>query len=184
MRDRKEQIYDQLLVLRCQEGVAAAFEELVGRWQERLWRHAWRLTNNEEAAWDALQEAWISISAGIGRLRDTAAFSAWAYRIVGNKACDWVRRDARRRKALRGWEEKARQEADDRSAANARGTGLREAVENLPGAVRALLSLHYEEGFRMHEIAAILGVSEGTVKSRLYHARQKLRKTMEEKDDG
>ncbi len=184
LRSRKDQIYDQMLVLRCQEGVGAAFEELVARWQERLWRHAWRLTGNEEAAWDALQEAWISMSAGIGRLRDTAAFSAWAYRIVGNKSRDWVRRESRRRTALHAWEEDRHRRAEERSVTSDRGADLREAIERLPGDIRALLSLHYEEGFKMHEIGAILGVSEGTVKSRLYGARQELRKKMEEKNDG
>ena len=86
--------------------------------------HAWRLTDNEEAAWDALQEAWVAIDEGIGRLRDTAAFSAWAYRIVGFKARDWVRR-----------------EADERSESSARADDLRQAVGKLPGDVRALLSL-------------------------------------------
>jgi len=64
---RRERIEDELLVLRSQEGDASAFEQLVGRWQERLWRHAWRLTGNEDAAWDALQEAWIGIGREGGR---------------------------------------------------------------------------------------------------------------------
>ena len=63
--DPRERIADQLLVLRCQEGDIAAFEQLVNRWQERLWRHAWRLTGDESAAWDALQEAWIGMSRGL-----------------------------------------------------------------------------------------------------------------------
>jgi RNA polymerase sigma factor (sigma-70 family) len=94
---REDRINDELLVLRCQEGSVAAFDELVGRWQERLWRHAWRLTGDENAAWDALQEAWIGISWALGRLEDAAAFPAWAYQIVSNKSRDWVRREQRRR---------------------------------------------------------------------------------------
>jgi RNA polymerase sigma-70 factor, ECF subfamily len=92
-----DRLNDELLVLRCQEGDAEAFEALVGRWQRRLWRYAWRLTGDESAAWDALQEAWIGISRGIGRLADAAAFPAWAYRIVSNKCRDSIRRDLRRR---------------------------------------------------------------------------------------
>jgi RNA polymerase sigma-70 factor (ECF subfamily) len=183
MRNRREQIHDQMLVLRCHEGDETAFEELVRQWQERLWRHAWRLTGNEDAAWDALQESWIAISTGIGRLSDTAAFAAWAYRIVGNKASDWIRREARRRKALQGWEENMGQDTAEQPDPSTRGADLREALGSLPGDVRALLSLHYEEAFRVHEIAAIFGVPEGTVKSRLYHARQRLRKIVEDKNN-
>jgi len=94
-----DRLNDELLVLRCQEGDTRAFELLVGRWQRRLWRHAWRLTSDEGDAWDATQEAWIGISRGIGRLTDAAAFPAWVYRIVSNKCRDSVRRKRRRREA-------------------------------------------------------------------------------------
>ncbi len=50
----RDQIQDELLVLECQTGDSKAFEELVDRWQERLWRHAYRLTGEEDAAWDAV----------------------------------------------------------------------------------------------------------------------------------
>ena len=56
---QNERINDELLVIRVQEGDAEALSELVGRWQDRLWRLAWRLTDDEQAAWDVLQEAWI-----------------------------------------------------------------------------------------------------------------------------
>ena len=86
--NQHDRLNDELLVLRCQEGDTEAFELLVGRWQGRLWRHAWRLTGDENAAWDALQEAWIGISRGLVRLADAVAFPAWAYRIVSNKCRD------------------------------------------------------------------------------------------------
>ena len=95
--DARERIADELLVLRCQEGDIAAFEQLVERWQERLWRHAWRLTGDENAAWDALQETWIGISRGLGRLVEPAAFPGWAYQIVSHKCRDWLRRQRRHR---------------------------------------------------------------------------------------
>jgi len=76
---QQNRLNDELLVLRCQEGDAEAFELLVGRWQGRLWRHAWRLTGDENAAWDAVQETWVGISRGIVRRADAAAFPAWAY---------------------------------------------------------------------------------------------------------
>ena len=68
--NRRERATDELLVLRCQEGDAGAFDELIGRRQERLWRHAWRLTGSRDAAWDALQEAWITVCRDIRGLEE------------------------------------------------------------------------------------------------------------------
>ena len=85
LMSQHDRLNDELLVLRCQEGDAEAFELLVGRWQRQLWRHAWRLTGDEGTAWDVVQETWIGISRGIARLADASAFPAWAYQIVSNK---------------------------------------------------------------------------------------------------
>ena len=181
--NERDGLNDELLVLRCQEGDAEAFQALVGRWQQRLWRHAWRLTGDESAAWDALQEAWIGISRGLGRLEDATAFPAWAYQIVGNKCRDSVRRERRRREAADIYSEAMQREEQEGAAAQQQHNSLKEAVEQLSGPDRAILSLRYEEQFDMAEIAAILGIPEGTVKSRLFHARTRLRKHLEQNHD-
>ncbi len=180
---RRERLNDQWLVLRCQEGDAAAFEELVGRWQERLWRHAWRLTGDEDAAWDVLQESWVAVVRGLGRLEDVAAFPGWVYRIVSHKSRDWVRREQRRRRATEVYSEHVENAAGKDSAVDPRCAGLKEAMARLPGGDRAILALRYDEQFDTGEIAEILGIPAGTVKSRLYHARERLRKLVEETDD-
>ena len=119
--NQNERLLDELLVLRCQEGDAEAFETLVGRWQERLWRHAWRLTGNESAAWDVLQEAWIGISQGMSRLTDAAAFPAWVYRIISNKCRDWARREHRWREATELYSEQMRSKEREAMAAQQEG---------------------------------------------------------------
>ena len=178
-----ERLNDEWLVLRCQEGDAVAFEALVARWQRRLWRHAWRLTGDETAAWDVLQEAWLGISRGIGRLADAAAFAVWAYQIVSNKCRDWVRREQRRRAANELYGEWLRHDEPDAVAAAQQHACLHEALAQLSGPDRAVLSLRYEEQFDTAEIAAVLGIAEGTVKSRLFYARQRLRKYLEGDDE-
>jgi RNA polymerase sigma-70 factor, ECF subfamily len=175
----EQRLIDELLVLRCQEGDPAAFEELVGRWQERLWRHAWRLIGDNDAAWDALQEAWLGVSRGIHNLTDPAAFSGWAYRIVTHKCRDWLRRRRRQRRIEELYSEDVKELYDPQQTTRDYTT-LKEAVEQLSGPDRAILSLRYEEGFDTAEIAAILEIVEGTVKSRLYYARQRLKKFLEE----
>lgn len=178
--NRRERLNDELLVLRCQEGDAGAFDELVGRWQERLWRHAWRLTGNADAAWDALQEAWITVSRDIRGLKDAAAFPTWAYRITSNKCHDWIRRQRRRRRADKAYAEGADRVESQARDAHPRSADLEEALKRLPGRDRAILSLRYEEEFDVAEIAKILQIPSGTVKSRLHYARKRLRKYLEE----
>ncbi len=151
------------------------------RWQERLWRHAYHLTGEEDAAWDAVQDTWVAIVKGIRRLQDEAAFPRWAYKILSNRCADWVRERQRERKL------------SDRSApggiccqetSGGEYDSLKSALARLPGGQRALLSLRYADGYSTGEIAEILGVPEGTVKSRLHHAREQLRRLMEGHSNG
>lgn len=170
----REQIIEELLVLRCQDGDGPAFGELVDRWQERLWRHARLLTGDDDAAWDVVQETWVAIVKGISRLQDAGAFPKWAHKIVNAKSVDWIRKRQSQRKlsdnlALESASDQIGNEQDH----------LRAALARLPVEQRSLLSLHYAEGYGMSEIAEIIGIPEGTVKSRLYNAREQLRKLME-----
>ncbi len=87
-----EQIVDEILVMDCQSGRVKALEILVSRWQKRLWRYAFRLIGDSEAAWDITQESWLGIIRGISRLNDPARFRPWAYKIVTNKTHDWIRK--------------------------------------------------------------------------------------------
>ncbi len=178
-----DRLNDELLVLRCQEGDTEAFEQLIGRWQRRLWRHAWQLTGDESDAWDATQEAWMGISRGIVRLVDPAAFPAWAYQIVSNKCRDSVRRKRRRREATETYSERMQRKERDALTVQEQSNNLNEALEQMSGPDRALLSLRYEEQFDTAEIARVLGVPEGTVKSRLFYARQRLRKYLEKDNE-
>ena len=172
-----------MLVLRCQQGDAGAFDELVGRWQERLWRHAWRLTGSRDAAWDAIQEAWITVCRDIRGLRDPAAFPSWAYRITSNRCHDWIRKESRQRRTDRAYAEQADRVENETRGARHRSADLEEALARLPGRDRAILSLRYEEEFDVAEIAKILQIPPGTVKSRLYYARERLRHYLEEPSD-
>ena len=173
----RTQITNELLVIRCQAGDIAAFEQLVDRWQERLWRHAWRLTGDEEAAWDAIQDAWIGISRGLRRLAEPAAFPGWAYQIVSHKCRDWLRRQRRQRQIDELYRAEAHEPCEP--AIEQHGS-LRDALAQLSGHDRAILSLRYEDSFSTAQIAAILGIPEGTVKSRLFYARNRLKHFLED----
>lgn len=181
--NQEERINDELLVIRAQEGAVEALSELVHRWQDRLWRLAWRLTDDEQAAWDVLQEVWIVLSRRIGRLGDPSAFPAWAYRVTSNKSRDWIRRRQRMRRADEAYGRRRREVENGGNPSERQYADLREALADLPGRDRAILSFRYEDGFSTAEIAEILRIPPGTVKSRLHHARQRLRRFLEEDDD-
>jgi len=181
--NQNERIKDELLVIQAQEGAVEAFSELVERWQDRLWRLAWRLTDDEQAAWDVLQDAWIVMSRRIGRLEDPSAFPAWAYRIISNKSRDWIRRRQRIRHTDEAYSERWKEVESGGDRVELRHADIREALADLPGGCRAILSLRYEDGFSTAEIAEILGIPAGTVKSRLHHARRRLRRFLEEDND-
>jgi len=172
-----QSIQEELLVLRCREGDPAALDALIERWQEPLWRYALRLTGAEDAAWDVWQESCLVIARDIGKLEAEGAFGVWAYRIVGHKSRDWLRQHVRRRERERRYAEQTQlDEADAPPFANA---DVREALGELADADRTLLRLRFEDGFGMDELSQMLGVPAGTVKSRLYSAKQRLRALME-----
>ena len=176
MSEPRSRILDDLLVLRCQEGSAEAFRLLVQKLQPALWRHAYRLTGREDVAWDVLQETWIAVTRGIGKLQEPHALRGWAYTIVSRKAADWQRRRPVDEAGASIPDEQL--EAPD-AASEGATEDLAEALRRLPGDRRALLNLHYVEGFGIAEIADILGIPAGTVKSRLHTARGHLQDIIE-----
>jgi RNA polymerase sigma-70 factor (ECF subfamily) len=182
-RMTSERIEDEVLVLRCQEGDSQALDEMLSRWQERLWRHAHRLTEDRDGAWDVLQEAFLGIARGINRLEDPAAFPAWAYRIVNRKSTDWVRRRIRHRRREAASAAALHQMEEGRRETVRKVATLRDAMRQLTGADRALLALRYEEGFTIAQVAAVLDLPEGTVKSRIHYARERLRQLLMEESD-
>jgi len=177
-----ERILDELLVLKCQHGDEAALETLVARWHGRLRQRAVLLVGDDDAGGDVAQDAWVQIVRTIRRLNDPAAFPSWAYRIVGNKAADWVRRRTRRRKHWSAVVQQAAHLNDHRGSSAAETVEhciIRRAIDALPVATRRLVTLYYLDGRSTREIAAALDVPIGTVKSRLFHAREKLKRQIE-----
>jgi len=170
-------VVDDLLVLASEAGDASAFERLASRWHPRLLRHARRLTGDAEAASDIAQDTWMAVVRGLPRLRDPASFGAWALRIAGRKAADWIGRRVQTRTRMAAPKAAAPDTpADDRIAL------LRAAFRALAAPDRLLVTLYYVDGYSVAETALILGVPAGTVKSRLFHARERLRAELEVSD--
>jgi RNA polymerase sigma-70 factor (ECF subfamily) len=119
------------------------------------------------------QETWLAIVRGISRLSDPARFKSWAYRIATNKARDWIAGavEARRVPAELASGEPEECEPPRRETSDE----LQTILARLPQDGRAVLTLYYLEGFAVADIATILHVPPGTVKSRLHNARNELK---------
>jgi RNA polymerase sigma-70 factor (ECF subfamily) len=182
MQRPPEQIQDELLVLRCQDGEPDAFKRLVARWNMRLRGLVVRLTGNRDAAADLLQDVWLAIVGGLSRLEDPARFRVWAYRIAAHKCADWVRRRGVRREAAKVLQAEAvAAEAGEPRVETGPAdelVRLRAAVRRLPEELRTTISLHYLDGLSVAEVAGVLGVPGGTVKSRLHSARELLKRAL------
>ena len=168
MRDERSDTEEHLLVMDAQDGDAKAMQELVRRWQKRLWKHVVRLTADADGAWDVTQETWLAIITGLRRLHDPAAFGVWAYRIATNKSVDWIR-------ARKAAPEQSIDVADVGAQTHKKEIGIIELLQKLDVRRRAVLTLHYFEDLSVAEIGAVLGIAEGTVKSRLHVGRKELR---------
>ena len=163
-----EQLVDEILVMDCQSGRVKALEILVSRWQKRLWRYAYRLVGDAEAAWDISQESWLGIIKGLRKLQDPANFKAWAYRITTNKSMDWIRKSKTAKRL-------SIEEIQDCKCEEKEDTGVKELLEKLDVRKKAVLSLYYFEQLSVPEISIALNIPSGTVKSRLHIARKELK---------
>ena len=163
-----EQLVDEILVMDCQSGRVKALEILVSRWQKRLWRYAYRLVGDTEAAWDITQESWLGIIKGLKKLQDPANFKAWAYRITTNKSIDWLRKSKSAKQV-------SIEEIKDAPYKENKDTGVKELMAKLDVRKQVVLSLYYFEQLSIHEINMALKIPKGTVKSRLANARKELK---------
>ena len=168
---------DHQLVERSRAGDVAAFEELVRRHQSRAYGVAYRLLGNKEDAQEVAQEAFARAYFRLGEFRGTAQFRTWLYRILVNLAMDYLRR--RRPEVREG-------DAVLQPVANGENPGTRldqrelrqritRAIEMLPADLRTVIVLREMEGLSYSEIARVIRRPVGTVMSRLFHARQRLR---------
>ncbi|MGK0204674.1 MAG: RNA polymerase sigma factor (sigma-70 family) [Planctomycetota bacterium] len=181
MRRSADQTLAELLVLSCRDDSKHAFVALHRRWHKKLLAHAGHLLGRPrcDRAEDICQEAWLAIARGIYALSEPGHFRAWAYSIVTRRVADMRRTLGRVERAT----EVLRQESTNQSHAASDTTdaqeSLRLALESLSSEDHALLRLFYLDELSVAETAGALHIPLGTVKSRLFHARQRLRRALQ-----
>lgn len=165
-------LFDELLVVMVQQGDRSALDQLHRRWDDRLVRAAYRFTGDRDSARDLAQECWIGIWRGIGGLRNPSRFRSYAFAILHRRGSDHLRSRI---------SERATSAAADRSNSGVQAPeqgealALNQAFGALPADQRLAAHLHFVEGLTLAEIAAVQRIPEGTAKSRLFHARRKLK---------
>ena len=166
---------DQTAVTRCLAGDAAAFEQIVRRYQQVLFTVALRMLGDEEEARDAAQNAFLKAFEKLGSYDGRRRFFSWIYRILVNE-CLNARRKPMRVRALESVEESAAMEAAAPDAAEAaeRRTAVKKAILELPEPYREVIVLRHFAALSYDEMSDAIGVPAKTVKSRLYSARQLL----------
>jgi len=175
---QKQIIYWELLAVRCQRGDAGAFRELVNIWERPLLYYIRRLLGAQDVEWDVLQEVWLRVFRGISSLREPRTLPIWLYRIT-------------RRAAMRHLREKYSDPAVEQSVCDLDAIEVdiderlhlsgddaeqvHRALRQVPLPFREVLTLHFLEEMSVQDVAQVIGIPAGTVKSRLYHAKRALR---------
>lgn len=184
VRDAEAEI-DRALLEQAKTGDARAFKHLVERHQHRAFGVALALVRNEEDAREVVQEAFVRVYRGLSDFHGGSSFFTWLYRIVHNLAIDVVRRPSRREIGIEVLAElepaalpvDALPLFEDPEDHVERGQLLRSieaALDALPAYHRGVIVMREVYGMSYEEMAETMGVSKGTIMSRLFHARKKL----------
>jgi RNA polymerase sigma-70 factor (ECF subfamily) len=175
---------DEQLLARFAAGDRQALDELFQRYRQLAYRVAYRLLGQEADALDAVQDGFIKALTHLEGFRGQSAFKTWLLRVVSNAALDLGRKRGRRESvSLNGAADSERHDGYPRTlddpARDLERADLRrlldQALATLPEAQRQTFVLHADGELSYREVADVMGISIGTVMSRLFYARQKLR---------
>src|SRR6266478_4231778 len=176
---------ERALIERCRAGDVAAFEPLVEKYRQRVWRLAFQVLRDREEAWDCAQDAFVRAFQSLGSFRGQSAFYTWLFRIAMNVATDRLRSRGAQARAFGNqpvpeeeWERTAADPGvgpDEVTEGAERRARISQALDALPPNARAIIMLSDVEGLSYREIATVLNCPIGTVMSRLHNARRRLR---------
>ena len=180
---------DRVLVEQARSGDRQAFRRLVERHQRRAFAIAMGLLRDESDAREVVQEAFLRVYRGLESFHGGSSFFTWLYRIVTNLSIDLIRKPARRETELD--EQRLVDETEIPLLARIDGADpldvvrrreiadrIRRALDALPAYHRGVILMREVEGMSYEEMAQVMGVSKGTIMSRLFHARQKMQRAL------
>lgn len=171
-------LHERLLVLRCQTGDAIAFEELVLLYQPRLRYFLRGLLRSDHDVDDHLQEIWIDVYRGIGRMKEPSAFAAWLYRIARNRAFRVLRKRRQPTCSIDDIDLAAKGDEEPHWSAED-AEYIHAALDSLEPEHREVLLLRFIEEMSYEDIARVIDCPIGTIRSRLHYAKRALRCVLE-----
>ncbi len=174
---------------RLRSGDTDAIAQLVEQYQHRLYRYLLRLVSKPSTAEDLFQQTWLRVMERIQYYDPRRSFEGWLFAVAHNLAIDHLRRKQPESldEPLPSGETQADLTRSEKPGAldllmtKERAEGVGEAIADLPVAFREVITLRFEEGMKLEEIAAVLSLPMGTVKTRLHRALKALRLTLEER---
>jgi RNA polymerase sigma-70 factor (ECF subfamily) len=179
MSDQPERLYERLLVVRCQAGDEEAYRELVGRYSPRLRYFLRKQCPCGDRADDLVQEVWLDVFRQLPRLDDAGAFTAWLYQIARGKASLELRQNGRAPPMSHSVESIAEPE-EERTFSPEDAARMHAMLDRLNGEHREVLLLRFLEELSYEEIGKVVGCPVGTVRSRIYYAKQALARLLAE----
>jgi len=181
--NKKDQLIDGKLVLEYQSGNGKALAVLVKRWHKLFCNKAFFVAKDADIAKDIAQDSWNVIINKIDKLKNPDSFGSWALRIVYNKSIDVINANKRKGKVIEAYKYEQDELAndDENDLKNVKDLLLK-TIKKLPQHQQDVIRLFYLEEYSLKEISAILNISVGTTKSRLFHAREKLKETLKNKN--
>jgi RNA polymerase sigma-70 factor, ECF subfamily len=183
-------VSDRDLVATAVSGIDGSFEELVRRYQRPIAAYVYRMVGNYESALDLTQEIFIKVYNSLRRYRAEFKFSTWIYKIAHNAAVDHLRRNSTREQSLvAGTEgetfdlpiESSRLTPEQESERKERRTEIESVIRALPANYRELIILRHSQDLSYEEIVEVTGLPLGTVKNRLFRAREMMRQQFVDK---
>ncbi|MEP6741082.1 MAG: sigma-70 family RNA polymerase sigma factor [bacterium] len=175
---------DRELVASAAQGLEGGFEELVRRYQRPISAYVYRMVGDYDCALDLTQEIFIKVYASLSRYRPEFKFSTWIYKIAHNAAIDHLRRNAGRERSINNGTESETQQLtieskglspEQQSEREERRMEIESVVRLLPTAYRELIVLRHSQDLTYEEIVEVTGLPLGTVKNRLFRAREMMR---------
>jgi RNA polymerase sigma-70 factor (ECF subfamily) len=157
-------------------------EELIRHWEKRLLYYIRRLVSDEEDAWDVLQETWLKAVRQVGVLREPRSLPMWLYRIARNTAMSRLRGRYADRAVFDDEQDGAEINGDADSFAFEDAEQVHYGLSRISLPHREVLTLHFLEDLSIDQIAQVLEVAPGTVKSRLHFAKKALRAVIEQEE--
>jgi RNA polymerase sigma-70 factor (ECF subfamily) len=167
------------VIQRVLAGDTDAFDVLVRKYQQEIYRLAYRMTRNAEDSKDLAQEAFVQAYRSLGKFRRESGFSTWLYRIAMNLCLNHLKSASRQEAAeVDGRLPDARADSLEVLMADERDRAVAGAIEALPPQQKATLTLRVNQGLSHREIADILDCSEGTAKANYFHAVRALQRRL------